>query len=109
MPFKSRLIPFAILLSLAYGLAAQKQIDYQSDWGERKPSFPNQLILCRNVIFHHDNMTMNCDSAVFHTDDNFIEAFGEIHLYQDTVHLYGERVYYDGNTKTCLQKFSERM
>lgn len=101
MPFKSRLIPFAILLSLAYGLAAQKQIDYQSDWGERKPSFPNQLILCRNVIFHHDNMTMNCDSAVFHTDDNFIEAFGEIHLYQDTVHLYGERVYYDGNTKTA--------
>ena len=26
----------AILLSLACGLAAQKQIDYQSDWGERK-------------------------------------------------------------------------
>ena len=97
----SRLILLTILLSLACGLAAQKQIDYQSDWGERKPSFPNQLILCRNVIFHHDDMTMNCDSAVFHTEDNFIEAFGEIHLYQDTTHLYGDRVYYDGNTKTA--------
>lgn len=96
-----RLLPLVFLLSLVYGVAAQKQIDYQSDWGERKPSAPDQLILCRNVVFHHENMTMDCDSAVFHTEDNFIEAFGEIHLYQDTTHLYGDRVYYDGNTKTA--------
>jgi lipopolysaccharide assembly outer membrane protein LptD (OstA) len=44
---------------------------------------------------------MDCDSAVFHTEENFIEAFGLIHISQDTIHLYGDRVYYDGNTKVA--------
>ena len=80
---------------------AQKQIDYQSDWGERRPSFPDCLILKSNVVFVHQDMTMSCDSAVFNTKDNFIEAFGNIHLWQDTIDLYGDQVYYDGNTKTA--------
>ncbi len=90
-----------LMISAFGSLEAQKQIDYKSDWGERRPSFPNQLILKSNVFFFHEDMTMLCDSAVFHTEDNYIEAFGRIHLYQDTIHLYGDRVYYDGDTKVA--------
>ncbi|MEE1094158.1 MAG: OstA-like protein [Bacteroidales bacterium] len=101
MKFTQKALPFLILIFFACSVSAQKKIDYKSDWGERLPSFPNQLILKSNVVFVHEGMTMDCDSAVFHTEENFIEAFGLIHISQDTIHLYGDRVYYDGNTKVA--------
>ncbi len=99
MAFRRTFWLLGLIVSASCSLIAQKQIDYQSDWGERRPSFPNQLILRSNVIFFHDGMTMHCDSAVLHTEDDFVEAFGNIHCYQDTTHLYGDKVQYDGNTK----------
>ena len=101
MKLTQKALPFLILIFFACSVSAQKKIDYKSDWGERLPSFPNQLILKSNVVFAHEGMTMDCDSAVFHTEENFIEAFGLIHISQDTIHLYGDRVYYDGNTKVA--------
>jgi lipopolysaccharide export system protein LptA len=56
--------------------------------------------LIGDVRFKHDNAIMNCDSAYFYTDKNIIDAFGHIGIHQgDTLHLYGERLKYDGNTK----------
>ncbi len=53
-----------------------------------------------NVQFKHNNAIMNCDSAYFFTEDNLIDAYGHIHINQgDTLHLYGNTLKYDGNTK----------
>lgn len=101
MSLKRTALQIFFIIITTCSAIAQKQIDYQSDWGERRPSFPDCLILKSNVVFVHQDMTMSCDSAVFNTKDNFIEAFGSIHLWQDTIDLYGDQVYYDGNTKTA--------
>jgi lipopolysaccharide export system protein LptA len=101
MKFTQKALQFLLIVFLSCSVLAQKQIDYKSDWGERLPSFPNQLILKSNVVFFHDGMTMLCDSAIFHTKDDYIEAFGNIHIHQDTIHLYGDNVYYDGKTKVA--------
>ncbi|MDR1726266.1 MAG: hypothetical protein LBR28_07755 [Bacteroidales bacterium] len=79
---------------------AQKAIGYESEWGERKPSSPDELILKQNVVFTHEGMIMYCDSAVLNKTTNTFSAFGYIEIIQnDTIHLTGNEVYYDGNTK----------
>ena len=90
-----------IVTSLFYTVSAQKQVYYSSDWGEKLPSFPNQLILKSNVVFVHEDMTMTCDSAVFDTEKNLINAYKNIHIYQDTLHLYGDEFFYDANVKVA--------
>ena len=67
------------ITSLYQTVSAQKQVYYSSDWGEKLPSFPNQLILKSNVVFVHENMTMTCDSAIFNTEENLINAYNNIH------------------------------
>lgn len=82
-------------------VSAQKEVYYSSDWGEKLPSFPNHLILKSNVVFIHEDMTMTCDSAVFNTEENLINAYYNIHIYQDTLHLYGDEFFYNANTKVA--------
>lgn len=89
------LFALCALVCLNGSLFAQKKVDYKSDWGERMPSAPDNMVLKGNVVFVHEKMTMLCDSAVFYTAEDFIEAFGSIHIYQDTLHLYGSRADYD--------------
>jgi lipopolysaccharide export system protein LptA len=88
-----------IATSFSLTVFAQKEVIYSSDWGEKLPSFPNHLILKSNVVFVHEDMTMTCDSAVFNTEENLINAYNNIHIYQDTLHLYGDEFIYDADTK----------
>jgi lipopolysaccharide export system protein LptA len=91
---------FALMIVGESGVYAQKTIGYQSEIGERKPSMPDEWILKENVIFTHEGMTMFCDSAVLNKAENSFSAFGVIDIFQnDTIHLSGEQMYYDGNTK----------
>lgn len=56
--------------------------------------------LIGKVVFQHEGSTMYCDSAVFNTTKNMLEAFGRIHLEQgDTLDLYGDVLKYNGDTK----------
>lgn len=56
--------------------------------------------LIGNVQFQHENAVMYCDSAYFYTDQNIVDAFGNVSIHQgDTLHLYGKLFHYDGNTK----------
>ncbi|MFH2140869.1 MAG: OstA-like protein, partial [Bacteroidota bacterium] len=53
-----------------------------------------------SVLFKHEETLMNCDSAYFNTVKNYIQAFSKIHLNQgDSIHLYGDSMVYDGNTR----------
>jgi len=60
---------------------------------------PNVFRLTGNVQFRHNRTLMSCDSAYRYNDENRFEAFGRIHINRgDTVHAYGRRLLYDGNT-----------
>jgi lipopolysaccharide export system protein LptA len=57
--------------------------------------------LIGDVQFRHDNVLMYCDSAYFY-NDNTLEAFNNVHIQQnDTVHLYGDYLKYNGNDKNA--------
>lgn len=57
-------------------------------------------ILRGNVVFRHDDALMYCDSAYFYEKTNSLDAFGHVRLVQgDTLKGYGDKLYYDGNTK----------
>ncbi len=56
--------------------------------------------LIGNVVFEHAGARMFCDSAYFYAKRNSLDAFNNVYINQgDTVHLYGDHLYYDGNTK----------
>ncbi len=53
-----------------------------------------------NVQLRHQDMMMTCDSLYQYADSNYIEAFGRVHAVQnDTLNLWGDWVYYNGNTE----------
>ena len=55
--------------------------------------------LLGNVKFKQDNVLMFSDSAYYY-DNNALDAFGNIHINQnDSIHLYGDFLKYNGNTK----------
>lgn len=56
--------------------------------------------LLGNVIFQHQGTRMYCDSAYFYSKRNSLDAYSNIYINQgDTLHLYGDFLFYDGNTK----------
>ncbi|MBQ7192583.1 MAG: hypothetical protein IJS00_06935 [Paludibacteraceae bacterium] len=61
---------------------------------------PDAQILKGDVRFRHDSALMFCDSAYFYEKSNSVTAFGHVRFEQgDTLHGYGDRLYYDGNTR----------
>ena len=56
--------------------------------------------LLGDVILEHDNATMYCDSAYLFTTQNTFHAFSNVHVNRgDSIHLYGDFMVYNGNTK----------
>ena len=61
---------------------------------------PDAQILRGDVRFRHEDMLMFCDSAYFFEKSNSLTAFSNVRLEQgDTLHGYGDVLYYDGNTR----------
>ena len=57
-------------------------------------------ILINNVRMRHDDFIMKCDTLYQYSEQNYIEAFGHIHVVQnDTLNLWGDYMTYDGNTR----------
>ena len=57
-------------------------------------------ILRGDVVFRHEKALMYCDSAYFYEKSNSLDAFGHVRFVQgDTLHGYGDKLFYDGNTK----------
>jgi len=56
--------------------------------------------LIGNVRFRHNDALMYCDSAYSYSDSNRFDAFGNVHIIQgDTLHLYGDIMYYNGDLR----------
>lgn len=53
-----------------------------------------------NVILQQEDVIMECDSAIFLSESNLIEAYGNVHIQQgDSVDIFSQFLLYNGNTK----------
>jgi len=96
----------ALVIVLLYGedhLFAQsvKQIDINADYMEfNSAEEVDAKQLIGNVKFKHEDVFMTCDSAYYYSEQNMVDAFSNVHLWQgDTLNLYGDYLNYDGTNK----------
>ena len=71
---------------------------------------PDAQLLRGNVRFRHDSSYMYCDSALFFEQNNSLEAFGNVRMEQgDTLFVYGDYLFYNGNTQIAYLRDQVRM
>lgn len=72
---------------------------------------PDAQILNGDVCFRHDSSyIMYCDSAYFFEQTNSLEAFSNVRMEQgDTLFVYGDYLFYDGNTQVAYLRENVRM
>lgn len=67
-------------------------------------------LLKGNVRFRHDDAYLYCDSAYFFEQRNSFNAYGHVRIVQgDTLFIYGDVLYYDGDTKMARLRNNVRM
>ena len=68
---------------------------------------PDAQILNGHVQFKHNGSKLFCDSAHFYEASNSFEAFGNVKMYQgDTLTLFSDYAYYDGNEQMAEARFN---
>lgn len=66
--------------------------------------------LIGNVIFEHESTLLYCDSAYFNSRKNSLTAYSNIHINNnDSLHIYGDTLFYNGNNKTAIIVNNVRM
>ncbi len=71
---------------------------------------PDIQILRGNVRFRHDGALLFCDSAYFYEKANSLDAFSNVRIVQgDTLFVYGDFLYYDGNLKLARMRQNVRL
>ena len=94
------LMLFTFLFFLLPAAEGQKLIEYSAGMGSRDPDDGNIWILFNGVTARHEGMTLRSDSAHYNTKENSFTAFGAIVIrLSDTTFIYGDRLFYDGNTR----------
>lgn len=105
-----KMLPLFLRLMLAVmffwpaGLKAQEQ-GTPIEWQAGSISFDRRLgddvrRLRGDVVFTHEETIMYCDSAYLYSADNSLRAFSNIKiLVSDTVTIYGDKLFYDGNRR----------
>lgn len=71
---------------------------------------PDAQILVGDVTFRHDSMYMYCDSALFYQKTNSFCAYDNVRMEQgDTLFLFGDSAFYDGNLKMAKVRDNVRL
>ena len=71
---------------------------------------PDAQRLMGNVVFRHDSMYMYCDRALFFQERNSFNAYHNVRSEQgDTLFLYGDSLFYDGNTRLLRVRDNVRL
>lgn len=93
---------FILIASTVFGQSGPKKIDILGAQRllQSKASGSDMVRLLGNVRMAHEGALMFCDSAHFFPKSNSMIAYQNVHINQgDTLHLYGDVLHYDGNTK----------
>lgn len=122
---RHRILSFSVLCLFGFCLLAQvspqkegqkpaksKVYLLHSDVLKKSPSNPDPdaQVLVGNVAFRHDSVYMYCDSACFYEKTNSLEAFDNVKMVQgDTLFLYGDYLFYDGNVQIAQVRYNVRM
>ncbi len=126
---RSRILCLLFVLCAALGLRAQEPTVQTDDTATQEQVDTNWVYLLNadliryeewinpdaqrligNVAFRHDSMYMYCDSALFYQDRNSFDAYYNIRVEQgDTLFLYGDSLFYDGNTRLLRVKDNVRL
>lgn len=99
-----RFLILLLTLALPFCVYAQKpkkkKIEYSANSSEIDKSIGNGVKrLIGNVRFKHENVVMYCDSAYLF-DNNTLIAYKNVHIQQgDSIHVYGDVLKYNGNSK----------
>jgi lipopolysaccharide export system protein LptA len=95
------LLVLCLFLTSTYAQNERKVEILNSEYMEFDRNIGNGVIkYVGDVAFKHDDMLLYCDSALFFSEENIVEAFDSIHIIQaDTLHLYGDILKYLGNEK----------
>ncbi|WP_255498622.1 OstA-like protein [Dysgonomonas sp. ZJ709] len=90
--------------------AAPKLIKLESAESVTKAQGFDYQVLIDSVVFYHDGAYLYCDSAHYDEKLNSFEAFSNVRMEQgDTIFLYGNYMYYDGNTKLVMVRENVRL
>jgi len=69
-----------------------------------------EVLKVYDATFQQDNSTLQSDSAYFHQKANTFDAFGHVLITQgDTMHIYSDKLNYNGNTKIAILTDNVRM
>lgn len=91
---------FLLLSLLTFGQAKQIEILNTQTLKKSRGQTNEFVRLIGDVQMSHEGALMFCDSAHFYPKSNSIIAYENVHINQgDTLHLYGDRLNYNGNTK----------
>ncbi|MCB0401242.1 MAG: hypothetical protein KDD41_04105 [Flavobacteriales bacterium] len=104
----------AFFLLMSASLIAQKAtkieilnantLEYEERDGE------NVKRLIGDVQLKHDDALMFCDSAYIYSANNTMDAYGHVRINQgDSLHLYGDSLKYNGNTKIAVLRGNIRL
>ncbi|MDO4159906.1 MAG: OstA-like protein, partial [Prevotellaceae bacterium] len=68
---------------------------------------PTAQVLNGNVAFTHKGARLTCDSAYFYQESNSFRAFGHVKMLQgDTLSLFSDYAYYDGNEQMAEARYN---
>lgn len=88
------------LLCLCSPVVSQKLITYEAGMGTRDPYDSDVWILYQKVKAKHEGMTLYADSALLNQVRNDLTAFGHVKIVlSDTTTIFGDQLYYDGETR----------
>ena len=102
------LFTYFLLLLAASALAQRKparSLVYiiSSDRSEGLKMDGQNVFKVYNGVFKQENTTLSADSAYFYKDRNSFDAFGHVKINQgDTLNVYSDKLYYNGNTHVAL-------
>lgn len=109
---RKRLLGWLLALSAGTGIHAQTMVylEHSDRLSFDEDRIADAQILSGDVRFRHDDALMYCDSAYFYEKTNSIDAFGHIRFVQgDTLLGYGDKLYYNGNTKLARLRKNVRL
>ena len=101
---------FTALATLA--MAQQKSVIHliKSDRVEGVKLNGVDMLKVYNGTFQQDNSILRADSAYFHQAENTFDAFGHVLITQgDTMHIYSDKLNYNGNSKIATLNDNVRM
>jgi lipopolysaccharide export system protein LptA len=106
-PLKKLLFFLCLAMLPALGMRAQApkkiQIEHADFFDRNETEIPGAVLLTGNVRVNHDGAIMTCNKAYLFENENYLKAYGDVHMIQgDTIFLDGRYAEYNGQNKQAF-------